>query len=118
VGSGRKNKTVERWIDGERFVVFLVPARSEKVKRRMQKAGIKIGSLHSLRHTNATLLRHKGVPVETVSVRLGHSDVSTAPHIYSHAVAEDDQRAADAWEQVLQDADAWEGVNPPKGPMH
>jgi len=55
------------------------------------------------------------LPVETVSVRLGHSDVATTQKIYTHAVAEDDQLAADEWEKILQAADAWEGVNPPKG---
>ena len=71
--------------------------------RRLRKAGIKCGSFHSLRHTLASILLSKGVPLPAVSARLGHSDVNITARIYAHAIPDDDRRAADAWDAVLED---------------
>ena len=57
--------------------------------------------LHDLRHTSATLLRSKGVPIETISRRLGHSKTSVTWDIYDHALPEDDQKASDAMEELF-----------------
>lgn len=50
--------------------------------------------LHDLRHWNATTLIDAGVPVPTVSERLGHAQVSTTLNIYSRRVAASDRAAA------------------------
>lgn len=71
------------------------------IVRRLRKAGITHASLHSLRHTHASSLLSRGVPLSTVAARLGHSDQTTTLRIYSHALVEDDRRAADAWESVV-----------------
>jgi integrase len=90
---------------------FLDPALvSQTVIRRMRKAGIKTGSLHSLRHTNASHSLSRGVPLPTVSKRLGHADPSITLRIYSHALPEDDHRAAAAWEGVIQAVDRSENI--------
>jgi integrase len=68
----------------------------------MRKAGIKDASLHSLRHTHASTLLSKNVPLPAVSARLGHSDVNTTMRTYSHALPEDDLRASNAWEDSLR----------------
>lgn len=41
-------------------------------------------SIHSLRHTHATLLLEAGEDLELVSKRLGHASVSTTAKVYSH----------------------------------
>jgi integrase len=74
---------------------------SQIVIRRMRKAGIKKGTFHSLRHTMASVLLSNGVPLPAVSARLGHADVNITARIYSHALPDDDRRAADAWESVI-----------------
>lgn len=74
---------------------------SQVVIRRMRKAGIKKGSFHSLRHTLASLLLSNGVPLPAVSARLGHADVNVTARVYSHALLDDDRRAADAWEAIV-----------------
>lgn len=51
-------------------------------------------SFHTLRHTHATWLLAQGVPINTVSKRLGHSRPSVTMDIYDHAIAGDDDRAA------------------------
>jgi integrase len=58
-------------------------------------------SIHSLRHTNATLQIMAGVPLRTVSDRLGHAKTSTTSDIYSHAIQSSDEAAAEALEDVL-----------------
>jgi integrase len=67
----------------------------------MHKAGINDGSMHTLRHTHATHLISKGVPLPAVSARLGHADVNVTARIYSHALPADDQRAADTWDTII-----------------
>ena len=58
-------------------------------------------SVHSLRHTNATLMISSGTDIRTVSSRLGHSQTSTTMNIYAHAIRSKDEMAADAMEVVL-----------------
>jgi len=84
--------------DGSRLLPDLV---SQTIVRRFRKAGIKDASLHTLRHTHASNLLSKGVPLSAVSARLGHADTNITAKIYSHALPDDDARAADAWETVI-----------------
>ena len=56
-------------------------------------------TLHSLRHTNATLMIAEGTDIRTVSNRLGHAQTSTTLNIYTHALKSKDAKAA----QVLND---------------
>lgn len=50
--------------------------------------------LHDLRHFVASVLVDGGVPIGTVSTRLGHSQLSTTLDLYTHAIPATDQRAA------------------------
>ncbi len=74
---------------------------SQVIVRRMRKAGIKKGSLHTLRHTHTTHLLSRGVPLAAVSARLGHADPNVTARIYAHAIPADDQRAADVWDALI-----------------
>lgn len=58
-------------------------------------------TIHSLRHTNATLLISSGTNLRTVSARLGHSQASTTANIYAHAIQSADAAAADAINDIL-----------------
>lgn len=61
----------------------------------LKKAGIeKRVRFHDLRHTNATLLIAAGVNMKTVSERLGHSSITITLDRYTHAVKEEDRKAA------------------------
>ena len=59
-------------------------------------------SLHSLRHTHASLLLADGVDLATVSERLGHSSVRVTADIYSHAIRGRDQEAARRWDKLMR----------------
>ena len=58
-------------------------------------------TLHSLRHTNATLMIASGVPITTVSKRLGHADTTTTGKIYAHAIRSADEAAAETLDNLL-----------------
>jgi integrase len=66
-------------------------------QRKLQRS-----SFHSLRHTHASLLLAAGVPVLTVSRRLGHAKVSTTLDVYGHLMPAADADAAKAIEGVLK----------------
>jgi integrase len=56
---------------------------------------------HDLRHTAATLMLSRGVPVKVVSEMLGHADVSTTLSIYAHVLPDMQGPAADAMDDLL-----------------
>ena len=57
--------------------------------------------VHSLRHTNATLLIAAGTNLTTVAARLGHANTTTTSKIYAHAIKSADQAAAEALQDIL-----------------
>lgn len=58
-------------------------------------------SIHSLRHTNITLMIAAGVPLRTVARRGGHAQASTTSNIYAHAIQSVDELAAGAIANIL-----------------
>lgn len=57
--------------------------------------------IHSLRHTNATLLIAAGTNLQTVANRLGHANTTTTSKIYAHAIQSVDAAAADTLQDLL-----------------
>jgi integrase len=72
--------------------------------RLRNKVGLKNVRLHDLRHFSATRLLAAGVPLRTVSGRLGHANASTTLGVYAHFVQDSDRDAADALGAVLTNA--------------
>jgi len=70
-------------------------------KRFIKKNDLPDITVHSLRHTNATLLIASGTDLRTVSKRLGHSNITTTGNIYTHAIQTADERAADLLGDIL-----------------
>lgn len=68
----------------------------------IQRTDLPKVSIHSLRHTNITLLIAAGVPLRTVSYRAGHAQTSTTANIYSHAIRTADEMAADVLDDILR----------------
>jgi site-specific recombinase XerC len=60
----------------------------------MKSVGLEGVSLHSLRHTHASELLSKGVPIPTVAKRLGHANANITLAIYAHALEADELAAA------------------------
>ena len=58
-------------------------------------------SIHSLRHTNATLMINSGIPITTIAARLGHADPTTTSKIYIHAIQSADAAAAEQLDLIF-----------------
>jgi integrase len=86
----------------------LTPWVPGSVTKRFQRLRDSLGydrmRLHDLRHFTATRLIAAGVPVRTVSGRLGHSNPSTTLSVYAHFVEASDQAAASVMEELLPKA--------------
>ena len=68
---------------------------SGRFRRVCQRLEIDDVRLHDLRHLHATQLLGAGVPVRTVSGRLGHANASTTLNVYAHFLEASDRQAAD-----------------------
>lgn len=74
---------------------------SDWFKKFLKRHNLPNISIHSLRHTNATLMIANGVPIKTVSSRLGHSNISTTGNIYTHAIRSADEAAAQTLQNIF-----------------
>src|ERR1035438_3372424 len=74
-----------------------------RVVELMRSVGLYGVSLHSLRHSHASILLSKGVPAAVVSERLGHADQNITLSIYSHALPADSRAAAKIWNDSMAD---------------
>jgi integrase len=72
-----------------------------RVKEAMVKAGFEGLSLHSLRHSHASILLSEGTPLAVVSERLGHANQTITLDVYSHALPSDRKAAAKTWNNAL-----------------
>jgi integrase len=82
------------------------PWRPDVVTNRFGKlrrhAGLQSVRLHDLRHYVATRLIGAGVPVRTVSGRLGHANAATTLNVYSAFMEASDRDAAELLAGILQ----------------
>jgi integrase len=83
-------------VDGRPFHPDSISASISALCRQLKLP--KGTSLHSLRHTHASVLLTKKVPVAAVQQRLGHKNIRTTIDIYSHWLRDDDDRAAEAYD--------------------
>jgi integrase len=71
-------------------------------KPLLKRAGLPASTrMHDLRHTCATLLLSRGVPVKVVSEMLGHGDVAITPAVYQSVLPHMHESAARAMEEAL-----------------
>jgi len=73
------------------------PLHPDTLTQRFRRLVLQLGvpcRLHDLRHFVATQALAAGVPVRTVSGRLGHANASTTHNIYAHFIEASDRDAA------------------------
>ena len=90
-------------------------AISKSMSRLRDKAGLGYFRLHDLRHFAATRMLAGGVPVRTVSGRLGHANAVTTLGVYAHFVEASDKDAAEVLGNLL-DGRSVEKPGPRKAP--
>ena len=64
------------------------------------KAVVKKIRIHDFRHSHASLLLSKNVPITVISERLGHSDINMTLNTYSHMIPKDEDKAIYALETL------------------
>jgi integrase len=81
------------------------PQRPDPISKAWGEAMDKIGlpqvTLHSLRHTHASMLIASGMDILTISRRLGHATPAITLNVYGHLVAGTDDRAAQIVDQAF-----------------
>ena len=81
---------------------YIRPRTVSKAARRIaKKAGLIGVSLHTMRHSHGSQLLSLGVPLPTVSKRLGHANTHVTATIYSHALPHDEGAAAQIWDKAM-----------------
>lgn len=65
----------------------------------IKRSGLPKVTVHSLRHTYASLMIFNGVPLIAVSRQLGHAQSSTTANIYAHVIASAEARAAQTFDR-------------------
>lgn len=75
---------------------------SYRFRKMLGAAGIPKGfTVHSLRHTHATLLLKNKVDLKAVSERLGHSSPDITLKIYYHLLGSMEKEAPTAWQKII-----------------
>jgi integrase len=69
-------------------------------KRIVSNVGLPVIRFHDLRHTAASLLLARGVPVTEVARMLGHSSPHITYKLYAHAIPEGQRQAVAAMEAI------------------
>lgn len=60
----------------------------------VKRTGLPKVTVHSLRHTYASLMIADGIPLIVISKQLGHAQASTTNNIYAHVIASAEAKAA------------------------
>ena len=68
----------------------------------LDKLGLRHIRFHDLRHTFASVLLSKEVPLINVSNFLGHSNISTTANIYAHLDKSAKQSSADVISDIFR----------------
>lgn len=71
----------------------------DELKYFLGKHKLKQFSVHSLRHTHASLLFEAGIEPKTISDRLGHSNIQTTLDMYTHL---NDKQRSDVADRLLK----------------
>lgn len=93
-----RGNTITRALAGQSFQIACERLRVPPVR------------IHDLRHLHASALLESGVPLTTVSARLGHASPAITASVYAHAISARERFAADCFQAFV--GKAVEGAAP------
>ncbi len=67
----------------------------KRYTKLLKDSNIPYKKFHALRHTYATRLFEADIPIKTVQVLMGHSDIKTTMNIYTHVMPEEKTKAVE-----------------------
>ena len=83
-------------VDGTLFIEkerrFYNSTLNNHLKKLLANLGIQPISYHKLRHTQASLLISKNVPLQVIAKRLGHTDTNMIQRVYGHLLKTTEDR--------------------------
>ena len=103
----QKAFTGRRWVENDLMFPTSVGTPGDPGNLRkdflhtLEDAGLPIIRFHDLRHTAASIMLNRGVPVIVVSRRLGHAKPSTTLGIYAHLYMESQDEPARIMDKIL-----------------
>ncbi|NFO40344.1 site-specific integrase [Clostridium botulinum] len=68
---------------------------SRSWKRYLKKINVNYIKFHALRHTYATRQFEAGIPLKTVSILLGHSNIQITANTYTHVLKKEKEKSID-----------------------
>jgi integrase len=94
-----------RHLHSERFTRTF-RAEVARCRKAVGEAALPVIRLHDLRHTHATLLLAKGVPVKVVSERLGHAGPTITLQVYAHVMPGNQRDDAELFAALVRGGNA------------
>lgn len=86
----KQNELKERTMKNKRYMM-----EQHKMKRQMEKAGVKKIRVHDLRHSHVAYLINKGVEPILIKERVGHKDIRITLNTYGHLYPNQQRKVAD-----------------------
>ena len=95
-----KNRVFTNTIGGE---ISVSNFRKRYFNKMLKAAGAPEGfTIHSMRHTHATLLLKNGVNIKVISERLGHASIEFTLATYAHVLDSMQSEAANTWNKIIK----------------
>lgn len=106
----RKLKLGNKWENSKRvfttdYGADMHPDTPSKIfEKIIEKYNLKRIKFHALRHTSVSLMISKGIQVQIISKKAGHSSVQVTDSTYSHFFDDEFKKCADEMDDILQEA--------------
>lgn len=81
--------------DDERLFPIVQEAVQHKMKRQMEKAGVKKIRVHDIRHSHIAYLINRNIDPILIKSRVGHKDIGITLNTYGHLYPNQQRRVAD-----------------------
>lgn len=84
----------------ERLFPIVVRTVEKTMAAHIEKAGVTYIRVHDLRHSHATYLMNKNVPLKDIANRLGHKNINQIINTYGHAAKNSEKKIANMLDEL------------------